>query len=345
MQIQLQLPAEKEQELEQLTRELEDPTSPNFHHWLTPDQFREDFSLAPEDIDAITGWLESHSFIVNVIYPRSIDFSGTAGQVRDAFKAEVHNLNVNGVAHFANVSDPEIPAALAPALVGVVSMNDFMPRSMSHPRVNYTIGNGEYPVVPADLATIYNFNPLFAKGISGQGQTIVVVEDSDVYSVADWSTFRSTLGLSSYTAGSFTEVHPAPPSGTDNCSDPGVNGDEVEAILDAEWASAGAPNAAILLASCANGTNFGGFVALQNILNTSGTPPAIVSISYGDSEPDLGAAGNAYINALYQQAVTLGVSVFVASGDQGRPAPTTTLLKQLMELPSADTPPHPTMSL
>ena len=153
MQIQLQLPAEKEQELEQLTRELEDPTSPNFHHWLTPDQFREDFSLAPEDIDAITGWLESHSFIVNVIYPRSIDFSGTAGQVRDAFKAEVHNLNVNGVAHFANVSDPEIPAALAPALVGVVSMNDFMPRSMSHPRVNYTIGNGEYPVVPADLAT------------------------------------------------------------------------------------------------------------------------------------------------------------------------------------------------
>ena len=74
MQLQLQLPAEKQQELEQLTRELEDPASPNFRHWLSPDQFREEFSLAPSDIDAITSWLESHGFTVNVIYPTSIDF-------------------------------------------------------------------------------------------------------------------------------------------------------------------------------------------------------------------------------------------------------------------------------
>jgi hypothetical protein len=142
-----------------------------------------------------------------------------------------------------------------------------------------------------------------------------VVEDSDVYSTADWTTFRSVLGLSVYSSGSFTQVHPAPPSGTNNCSDPGINGNDAEAILDAEWASAAAPSAAIVLASCTDTTNFGGFIALQNLLNT--TPPAIISISYGESEPELGTAANAYVNALYQQAVAEGASIFVSSGDEG----------------------------
>jgi subtilase family serine protease len=317
MQLQLQLPAEKEQELDQLIADLHNPASPNFHRWLTPEQFKQEFSLAPEDTAAITNWLGAHGFTVNVIYPRSIEFSGIAGQVRGAFKTEIHNIEVNGERHIANVSDPQVPAALAPALVGIVSMNDFMPHPLNRPRASDTVGSGKYTVVPADLATIYNFNPLFAKGISGQGQTIVVVEDSDVYNTTDWNTFRNVLGLSSYTLGSFTQIHPAPPSGPNNCSDPGVNGDDSEASLDAEWASAGAPNAAIELASCSDTTTFGGFIALQNILNASGTPPGIVSISYGDPEPSLGAAGNAFISALYQQAVTEGVSVFVSSGDEG----------------------------
>src|SRR5208283_4281083 len=117
---------------------------------------------------------------------------------------------------------------------------------------------------------------------SGQGQTIVVVEDTDVYATADWTTFRSTFGLSSYTGGSFTQVHPAPPTGTNNCTDPGTNPDDVEAILDAEYASAAAPSATIELASCRDTATFGGLIAIQNLLNESSTPPAIMSISYGE---------------------------------------------------------------
>ena len=317
IQLQLRLPVEKEQELDQLIQDLENPASPNYHKWLTPGQFRQEFSLAPEDIDAATTWLESQGFTIHVIYPRSIDFSGTAGQVRRAFHSEIHNFEVSGARHFANASDPMIPAALAPAIVGVVALNDFMPHPLSHPRANYTVGSGSYLVVPADLATIYNFNPLFSRGISGQGQTIVVVEDTDIFSTTDWNTFRTTLGLAQYGSGSFRQIHPAPPSGTNNCIDPGVNGDDGEAILDAEWATAGAPSAAIVLASCANTSNFGGFIALQNLLNESANPPSIVSISYGESESQLGAATNAYINALYMQAVTEGVSIFVSSGDEG----------------------------
>src|SRR5208282_428490 len=195
----------------------------------------------PRDIDTIAGWLRAHGFRVNYIYPSAmlIDFSGTAGSILDAFHTEIHSLSVNGKSHFANMSDPRIPAALAPAVTGVVSLNNFMPRPLNQRRADYTAGSGVYLVVPADLATIYDFNPLFAAGYTGTGQTIVVVEDSDTYNNTpancnsttctgntDWNNFRSTLGLSSYTGGSFTQVHPTGTGGT--CSDPGVNGDDGE---------------------------------------------------------------------------------------------------------------------
>jgi subtilase family serine protease len=319
--LQLQRPPEQEQALKEFIDQLHDPASPNFHRWLSAQEFGEKFGLAQDDLNTITTWLQSHGFQVNVVYPSGmlIDFSGSAGQVREAFRTEIHDLEVRGVKHVANMSDPRIPAALAPAVAGVVSLHDFTPHLMHKPRPNYTIASGAYQlVVPADLATIYNLNPLFGAGYSGQGQTIVVIEDTNVYTTSDWTTFRSTFGLSSYSSGSFTQVHPAPGSGANNCSNPGVNGDDGEAILDAEWASAAAPSAAIELASCSDtSTTFGGLIALQNLLNESSTPPAIVSISYGECEAYNGASANAAYSSVYQQAVAEGVSVFVSSGDEG----------------------------
>jgi Pro-kumamolisin, activation domain len=55
----------------------------------------------------------------------AIDFSGTAGEVRAAFHTEMHRIDVDGVAHVANFGDPEIPAALAPAVEGIVTLDDF----------------------------------------------------------------------------------------------------------------------------------------------------------------------------------------------------------------------------
>ncbi len=325
MLLQLKRSPAQERELQQLIDELTDSSSPNFHHWLTAKEFGERFGLAEQDLDAITRWLESYGFKVNVVYQNGIliDFSGTAGQVREAFHTEIHELNVKGEKHIANMSDAKIPVALASAVVGVVSLHDFLPHSMYKPRADYTYNDPEgyplYMVVPADLAKIYTLNPLFSAGISGQGQTIVVLEDSDVYNTTDWTAFRSALGLSSYTGGSFTQIHPAPPSGTNNCTDPGVNsnGNDAEATIDVEYASAAAPSAAIELASCKDTTTFGGLFALQNLLNASSTPPALVSISYGECEANNGASSNAAYNSAYQQAATEGVSVFVSAGDEG----------------------------
>jgi len=320
--LQLKRSPEQEKALQQFIDELHTMGSPDFHQWISAQEFGQRFGLAQQDLDTVTRWLESHGFLVNLVYPSGtlIDFSGTAGQVQEAFLTEIHELDVRGVKHFANMQNPQIPAALSPVVVGVVSLHDFRPRPMYKPRANYTftLGGSTYQaVVPGDLATIYNLNPLFSGGTSGQGQTIVVIEDTNVFSTSDWTTFRSTFGLSSYTSGSFSQVNPAPPSGTNNCTNSGVNGNDGEAILDAEYASAAAPSAAIKLASCSDtATTFGGLIALQNLIN-SGAPPAIVSISYGECEAANGAAANAAYISAYQQGVAEGVSVFVSAGDEG----------------------------
>jgi subtilase family serine protease len=321
MLLQLQRPAEQEQALNEFIDQAHDPNSPNYQKWMTAEQFGASFGPAASDIAAVTGWLESKGLTVNSVSPSGmqIDFSGSAENVQAAFHTEIHYLRVNGATHLGNMTDPQIPEALAPAVAGVVSLHDFSPRAMRRVKPNYTYGSGSQTyqaLTPADLATIYNFTPAYQAGYTGKGQTIAVIEDSDLYSTADWSAFRTTFGLDKY-SGTLTTVHPTA-SGGAACVDPGhSNGDDGEASLDAEWAGAAAPDATIMLAACASTrTTFGGLIALQNLVNGA-NPPSIISISYGECEAENGAAANAAYSKIYQQAVAEGISVFVSAGDEG----------------------------
>jgi subtilase family serine protease len=332
LQLVLQRSPQAEAAFTQYIADLHDPASSNYHKWLSNAQIGALFGPSSEDIAAVKQWLTSQGFAVNAVTPDRtvIEFSGTAGQVSSAFHAPLHNLRVNGKAHLANYKDPEIPAALAPVVAGVAKLNDFMPHPLNVRRA--TSANGKKGVATggftaylgaADLAAIYNFNPAFKAGITGKGQTIVLIEDTDQYSLGDWAAFRGVLGLTAaYPFGTLVQVNPR---GTNTCVDPGVGtvggtgdnaGDDVEAAIDVEWASAAAPNATIVNAACADTTTqFGGFFALANLLQRD-DPPSVVSISYGEDEALNGAAENRYIYKLYQVAAAEGVSVFVSSGDE-----------------------------
>jgi len=322
MLLELQRSPERELALKSFIDQQHDSTSPNFHSWLTAAQFGQIYGPAPLDIETVSDWLRSSGFTVNTVYPSGmmIDFSGTAGQVLAAFSTEIHKLSVNGKEHIANMSDPQIPEALAPVVAGIVSLHDFRPHSMKMPVMKMPVAKYKIEfelIVPADLATIYDLNPAFAAGYTGQGQTIAVLEDSDLYNTADWTTFRRVFGLTSYTSGSLETINPAPPHGTSNCSDPGANENDDEATLDAEWYSAAAPNATIQLAACADTTTTAGvLIAAQNLVNAK-VPPQIISSSYGFCEAATGVALNAAYNSVGQQAVAEGVSLFVAAGDEG----------------------------
>lgn len=332
MLLQLKRSPEREAALEQFIDDLNDRRSENYHQWLTPAEFAAHYGVAAADVATVKSWLQSEGFTVNGLTPSglNIDFSGTAGQVQAAFHTAIHKYQVEGVSHIANASDPQIPAALAPAVAGIVSLHDFRPRPQhvaktERPAYTYDTSNGVFhALVAGDLATIYNLNPLFAAGYSGKGQTVMVVEDTYLYSTKDWRVFRSTFGLDkAYPEASLTQVSPG---GGLPCTNPGFQGkptdpgygDDSEAAIDVEWSSAASPDAAIVLAACEDtDVTFGGLLALVNTLNGPAKQlPSVVSISYGEAETVNGETANLTYYLAYQQGVAEGVSIFVSSGDE-----------------------------
>jgi subtilase family serine protease len=338
----LQRSAASEAALEQRIDAMHNPKSPLFHQWLTPDQLGAQYGVAPEDRAVLTHWLESHGFTVNVDYRNGfvIDFSGNAGQVREAFHTEVHKLVLpNGEQHLSNVRDPEIPAALAPVVAGVATLHDFRPRphmkgvgpvtfdakeqrwkpgagAVAKPRFNVKDqGTTFYTVGPYDFATIYDLLPLWKRGYTGKGVTIAAIEDTNMLHPSDWNTFRSTFGMTGFKDGNFVQVYPQA-KGQPTCSNPGQNGDEIEAALDVEWASATAPDANVELVACANTNTTSGLdTAILNLLDTHS--PDIITDSYGLCETITGAAEVKLENYEEQQAASQGVTFFIAQGDTG----------------------------
>ena len=322
----LQRSPQQEQALDTYIESLNDRKSPNFHKWLTAEQLGSIYGVADEDIQKLTNWLESQGFVINRVYPNKmvLDISGTAGSLAQAFHTQIGELNVGGKTHFANMNDPQVPAALAPVIQGFFSLNDFRPHAMNKVVPQYTFAGCTsstsvptepgtcYAVTPQDDETIYNLNPLYASGISGQGQTIYLVEDTDSYG-NDWNSYVDTFGLNvQFPAGNYAQLHPG------GCTDPGTNEDDSEADLDVEVASAIAPSANIRLISCPSGSlTFGGQIATLNLTNEASPTLGVISVSYGLCEAVTGNGGNAAFATTYQAAVAEGFSVFVAAGDEG----------------------------
>jgi len=297
--------------LDALLEAQQNPASPYFRQWLTPDEFGEHFGASTEDAQRIVSWLESHGMRIEEASPsrRTITFSGSAAQVERTFATTMRRYRVDGALHIANATDPSIPAALAPVVKGLLSLHDFPVQAMhfsaTTPAPQMTYGNAHY-VTPGDLAAIYDVNPLYTQGVDGSGESIAVVGRSNI-NLSDVRAFRTTFGL------------PAnDPQVIVNGANPGTaNADElVEATLDAEYAGALARQSTVkFVASASTSASDGSFLSAQYIVNQNLAP--VMTMSFGLCEAALGAAGNAYINALWQQAAAQGITVLVSAGDSG----------------------------
>ena len=305
-------------ELDELVEALHNPASPLFHQWITPEEYGRRFGVSQNDLNRIQGWLTGEGFQVEEIPSgkRSIVFSGTAGQVAIAFHTEIHAYSVGSsrspAAHFANATDPQIPAALAAVVAGVVSLHDFLsqPALASLEAVSnqyaplYTSGGTHY-LAPADLAVIYDINPLYSNSVDGTGASIAVVARSNV-KLADVTSFRSAMGLPENN-----------PTIILNGTNPEVitGNEQVEATLDVEWAGALAKKAAVKLVVSASGASDGAVLSAQYIVNDNTAP--VMTTSFGVCEADEGTAGTQFWNSLWQQAAAEGITAFVAAGDSG----------------------------
>ena len=125
--------AAQQSHLEQLLAAQQNPSSPDFHKWLTPEQFADRFGISGSDHSKVVAWLQSEGLTVNESARGRnwLAFSGTAGQVSRALHTEIHRYQANGATHVANSTDPAVPAALADNVGGFLGLDDFHPRSLS----------------------------------------------------------------------------------------------------------------------------------------------------------------------------------------------------------------------
>ena len=318
----LQRGADQESALRQLLDDQQVKSSPRYHQWLTPEQFGQQFGPADADIQAVTGWLTTQGFEVNhVAAGRTvIEFSGTAGLVRQVLGTEIHRFRVNGEDYWANTSDPQIPAALAPVVAGLASLNNFPLEPASHV-VNafsraqatgevsplFTVSPGgitDYDLGPTDFATIYNVLPLWNAGIDGTGQTIAIISATDI-NIQDVRDFRNLFGL------------PAnDPQSILNGPDPGIISTESEADLDVEWSGAVAKGATIdLVVSETTEATQGTALSVLYIVDNNLAP--IMSSSYGGCEQFIGAGNNAFVYTTREQGAAEGITILQSAGDTG----------------------------
>lgn len=323
--------ASQETALQQLIGEMHTPGTPSYHKWLTPDQFGKQFGPSDQDITTVETWLTGHGFNVTKVNAgkQTLEFTGNAAQVRSAFHTQIHQYEVNGETHYANANDPQIPAALAQVVGGFVSLNNFRVKSNAKvlgkatydPKTDkatpeWTWGTSagvNFVLAPQDFDVQYDLTPLYTAGTNGSGQTIAIVNESNI-NIDLVNQFRSLFSL------------PAnPPQVIIDGNDPGVDGinnpdgpnyASVEAYLDVEWAGAVAPNATIDLV-------IGGDTALEAGLYLAaeravyGNIAPIVSLSFGACESAIGTSTNTFLNALWEQAAAQGITVTVSTGDAG----------------------------
>lgn len=301
----------QQSDLEALLARQQDPSSPEYHRWLTPEQFAERFGVSSVDIRKITDWLASQNLhVTGTGRARNwISFDGTAAAVNTAFRAELHRYEINGKRHFANSAEPSIPVALDTTIRGIHGLSDFrlkpksvrrsVDRSTLSPQ--FTSRSGDHFLSPEDFATIYNLKPLYDAGMRGAGQTIVVAGQTQI-DLADIQQFRTKFNLPA----AAIDVTLAP-----DTKDPGIDSNEVgEADLDIEWASAAAPEAKIIYVYSNDVMD-----AVQYAIDQNLAP--ILSVSYGGCEAQTARSDAMIFRSWAMQANAQGMTWFNASGDSG----------------------------
>jgi subtilase family serine protease len=314
-------------DLQTLMAAQQNPASPLYHQWLTPEQFASRFGMADADIAKVQSWLEQQGFSIDSVNrgKDTIRFSGNAGQVEAAFNTEMHTYalkTAKGVEnHFAPSTALSVPSAMAGVVLGVRNLDDFRPRShlvtnkgkTGRPRPAFTGFDSSLFFAPGDVAVEYDLNKEYHASYSGSGQTIAVIGQSEV-ELSDIENFQNAAGL----AVKDPALTYVPGSGTPAFSP----GDWTESDIDLEWSGAIAPGASISLIYVGSNQNYSAFDALDYAIDNK--LANIISSSYGQCEAELtgetlasGSALEASLEADFQRAATQGQTILSAAGDDG----------------------------
>jgi Pro-kumamolisin, activation domain/Bacterial Ig-like domain (group 3) len=310
---------------EQLLADQQNPSSPRYQQWLTPQQNAEQYGIAPADVAAVTGWLQSQGLSVDNVAASGIfiTFSGPVSVVENAFSTTLHNFSHENTSRYAPTTEPAVPVALAGVIQSVAGLSEHVAQINSRSALAETdasakaLASGAQPlynsgssgahyVSPGDFNTIYNINATYNTGIngSGSGNRVVNLIDSRI-APADITGFNSVFGLA--VAQPNQIVLPG-------STDPGLSADsEGEAALDVQRILGTAPGTSVDLLVFANLGFNNIFSALQYEVNTLNDP--IVNMSFGACNAGNSTAESTSFDTYFKTGAAQGISFFVSSGD------------------------------
>jgi hypothetical protein len=311
--------ADRDQALTLKLASLQNPSSPDYHQWLTATAFADSYATSAADVATVAAWLRSCGFDVAPLPAGRgwIEFSGTVNQVELAFSTQVYSVTTGGQTRAVAAGTIRIPAAFGPLVAGLVSLDGSLstgaltpPEPMAPSAAGLATQTylATAPALTPQLAArLLHLESLHATGTVGTGQTIGIAARSNVRS-EDIAAFRAAFGL----AANPLAVNP-------NGPDPGRTSDEPAADLLASWAGAAAPGAQVLLAPAATTAATDGLdLSLAALVDQA--QASVIAVGYSNCEAALSPAHLAFYAALYRQAAAQGISIVAASGDSGAAA-------------------------
>jgi subtilase family serine protease len=308
-------------ELDQLIEDLQDPSSPDYHRWLTPDEFTARFGPTPEDLAKVSAWLTAQGFTVISASAsmRFVSFTGSAAQATEAFQTRL--AATSDGRYFANLDGPAVPAEFAGVIQTILGLNNLYGISAApYPasKVKGSVGTKKIAIGPPDMYAFYDEAPLLTNNINGSHADCIALPEFSDFDDESVTAFDSAFNLPALEDGTnLVRVNVDGPAGA-IVNPPGKpSGAQFEALLDVEYAHAAAPQAPLsVYIATTEAPNTAFLDTVQKAVNDNvcGT----ISLSIGVcSTPSLSADLATTVEASYKQAVTNGQTVFAAAGDSG----------------------------
>jgi subtilase family serine protease len=290
--------------LDRFIAAVSDRSSPEYGHYVTPDQFAARFGPTAATVSQLTSYLSSQGLKVTNIAKGNlvVDASGTAAQVEKAFGTRLSTYKQGSKSYYANDAEPSLPSGIAASVVSVAGLDDFT--SLTHSAVTPSaVSPRAANFTPAKIRSGYNLTSLISAGEKGTGEKVGLVEFDDyVQSYITTYDNKYSLGVSSTP----TRVQVDGGSGA-------IGSGEVEVELDIEVVQAIAPGAAVAVYEAPNTDQ--GEEDLYSAMVSADVP--VISCSWGASELDRTSANITADDTVLKQAAAQGESFYAASGDSG----------------------------
>ena len=273
---------------------------------LSREEFARIHGADPADMNAVGDFAKSHGLSVVASHSarRTVILAGTVAQFCAAFGVELHQMQHPGGTYRGRTGSVLLPDDLAEVVQAVMGL-DNRPQAKPHFRIRPAAAASAVSYTPVDVAAAYGF-----PAGTGAGECVALIELGGGFRQDDLDTYFSSLGVGSP---SVVAVSVDKATNTPTGSGDGPDG---EVMLDVEVVGTIAPQARIAVYFAPN-TDAGFLDAITTAIHDTAHQPSILSISWGGPESSWTAQAMTAMDDAFQAAAAMGITVCVASGDNG----------------------------